>query len=148
MNKIDNYINNNKNKCLIIEQFNESFVYEGVQKTHREIDDFFDGNLGDRIEEFSYYNVVKDFNIKSLDSNEWSICEDMVKDYEKMIDEKGISTMPKIVISEDGSIIDGIHRVNALLNKRISKVDLFVGTNQKILLKANILSKTLKRSLF
>ena len=47
------------------------------------------------------------------------------------IKEYGLSTMPKIVIEQDGTIIDGAHRLNALFQLGYTSIDLLQGTNTK-----------------
>jgi len=121
---------NSKNNLTV--QIEEHVIYSQVQRIHREYDDFIDGNLGERIEEYQYYNLVPMFDLELLDQDEWDVDTDLVEDYEDLIEQKGIDNMPKIVIDENYSIIDGIHRLNALLNKGITNADLFIGCNEKL----------------
>ncbi len=116
----------------ILEQVEEYTIYELIKDIHREPEDFYDGDISDRIEEYKYYNLTKDFALKNLDKDEFSVDQDIVDEIKELIEENGIESMPKIVISEDNSIIDGIHRVNALLQLGYTHIDLYVGSNQKL----------------
>lgn len=120
----------------ILKQINESEIYNVISKTHNH-DDFSDGDLGDRIEEYQYYNHVVDFPLSSLSPNNYSIDEDKIEDLIDFINEeikenRGLTRLPKITIDENGEIIDGCHRILALLAVGYDKIDLFQGTNQKI----------------
>jgi hypothetical protein len=130
--KLKQFIKDKKSNDEIIEQVEEYVVYNSVKRGHREADDFSDGDLGERLEEFKYYNLTKDFDLTKLNRTEWDLDENLVSHYEEMILEKGTDDMPKIVIDDNLSIIDGMHRINALLNSGITKSDIYVGTNEKI----------------
>lgn len=119
-------------KDIILDQVEEHEVYTTIKKSHRDINDFNDGDLGERIEEYRYYNLIHNFDLTLLNKDEWYVDDDLVKEYELMIEKDGIGNMPTIVISDNNSIIDGIHRVNALLNKGIEKIDIYIGSNKKI----------------
>jgi disulfide oxidoreductase YuzD len=131
----------------IICQVEEHEIYSVAQRTHREPDDFCDGDLGHRLEEYKYYNLIKDFEISTLDLNEWEVCDDMVEDYMELIQKEGVDNMPPIVVSEDDSIIDGIHRLNALSRLGIDNFDIFVGTSHKLDLeiKNNVIKTGIKQ---
>jgi hypothetical protein len=112
----------------IIDEKEEHIIYQEVQKIHHTRDDFIDGDISERIEEFKYYHLqVMDLN--NLDKDEWSVDDDIVDDIIDEIREKGLLTMPKMLISEKSSIIDGTHRLNALLKIGITKYPCYVGSN-------------------
>jgi hypothetical protein len=119
-------------KDIILDQVEEHEIYTTIQKSHRDINDFNDGDLGERIEEYRYYNLIQNFDLTLLNKDEWYVDDDLVKEYELMIEKDGIANMPTIVISDQNSIIDGIHRANALLNKGIKNIDIYIGSNKKI----------------
>jgi len=105
--------------------YKEDIVYQYVQKIHHTIDDFFDGDLSDRIEKYSYYKLIY-IDLSELDLDEFYIDETLVEDY---VDEyKHNHDYPPIVYDPEGSIIDGIHRTNALRELGIKKVKALVGT--------------------
>lgn len=116
----------------ILEQVEEYIIYELIKGIHREPEDFYDGDISDRIEEYKYYNLVQNFDLRTLDKNEWDVDQDLVDEIKELIIDNGLKSMPKIVISEDNSIIDGIHRINALLQLGYTHIDLYVGSNQKL----------------
>lgn len=116
----------------IVSQVEEFVVYNEVNKNHGRPEDFIDGDLGDRLEEFKYYNIVKNFDLRSLNKEEWDVCDDTVLEYEEKIKQKNIKNIKKIVISDKKSIIDGVHRLNAFLNLGVFFVDIYVGTNDEV----------------
>ena len=105
------------NTELIIGQiYSESDVYSFVQKIHRNEEDFYEGNIGQRIEEYSNYKVLK-IPINTICTDEYELDEDYVKDY--ILKYKELGTYPSIVLGRLNTdwgydIIDGNHRVNAL----------------------------------
>jgi hypothetical protein len=135
LENIHSFITSKKEPAEVIEQIEEHVLYTATQKIHRDPSDFAHGDLGERLEEFKYYNLTKGFDLTKLNKDEWSIDEDLVEHYKDLIKEKGISDMPNITIDDNLSIIDGIHRLNALLESGITKADAYVGTNKKLQLK-------------
>lgn len=116
----------------IIEEKEEHEIYSMVQRIHPDYDDaFVDGDLGKRIEEFEYYHLYNE-NLDILDEDEWSVCEGKVEDYIEKIKTEGLKNMPPLVISEDGSVIDGIHRLNALKKLGVKQFKCYVGSNKNI----------------
>lgn len=114
----------------IIKQIPEHEVFNVVTRIHKN-EDVDSGDLTDRIESNRFYNHVVDFEIDNLDLNQYSIDEDIVEDIIYEIQEKGLSTMPKIIIDSEKNIIDGLHRLNALKKIGINKIDLLIGTNEE-----------------
>jgi hypothetical protein len=115
----------------IIEEKKEHEIYSSVQSSHHTKEDFIDGDLGDRIEEYPFYHL-KQIDIRDLNANEWLVDEDIVDDYVNDIESKGILNMPPLVISDKGSIIDGIHRLNSLLKVGITNFKCYVGSHDNI----------------
>ena len=102
-------------------------VYQMVQKLHRNYDDFIDGDLGDRLDNYDNYEL-KDINISDLDLEEWDVQEDLV---DNIVDEmKKNKEYPPIVVGDDMSIIDGIHRANALNKLGFNKIRAYVGVSE------------------
>ena len=58
----------------------ESDIYEYIKKLHRNEDDFYDGDLGDRIGEFSKYKLME-IDIDKINIDEWDLDVDYLKDY-------------------------------------------------------------------
>lgn len=115
----------------IIEEKEEGFIYQEVQKIHHTSDDFIDGDLGDRIEEFKYYHLQV-IDLMTLNKDEWIVFDDAVDDIVDEIKTKGLQDMPKMIISDKKSLIDGIHRLNALLKIGITNYPCYVGSNLNI----------------
>lgn len=109
-------------------------VYAYVQRMHKLEDDFYDGDLGERIEEFTTYKVAN-IPIDKIDIDKYLLNDEVVEDYIKIYQK--LETYPPIVLgyydkgSETYDIIDGTHRVNALSELGITEIICFVGMNKK-----------------
>ncbi len=114
----------------VIRQIKEHEVYNVVSRIHNS-DDIETGDLAERIEEFEYYNHIADYPIENLDLDSFCIDEDKMDDIVYLIEENGLSSMPKIVINDNDEIIDGIHRLKALDKLGYKKIDLLKGTNEE-----------------
>jgi hypothetical protein len=103
----------------------EDILYQNIQEFHRNYDDFIDGDLSERIEEYEFYKLIEiDFN--KLDLEEWNVDESLVEEIKEEI-EFNINTMPLCVIDDNYSIIDGIHRLNALKNLGYNSIKVYQG---------------------
>ena len=112
--------------------YSESDVYPYIQKLHRNEDDFYDGDIGERIERFPKY-VVADIPIKKINMDEYELDDDYVDDYIEMYKKSG--TYPPIVLGYYDNnwgydIIDGTHRANALRKLGVKSIISFVGLNE------------------
>lgn len=122
-------MNHNKYIDLLLESKlvpNET-VYVMVQNMHRNPEDFDEGDIAQRLDEYDQYKL-KEVPIKDLNLNEWDVRDYLVKDFIKKIKEH--PDYPPIVVSHDMSIIDGIHRVNALAKLGHKKVKAYVGVKK------------------
>ena len=88
----------------------ESEIYQYVESLHND-EDFIDGDIGDRIEEFPKYTLME-INISSLDLEEWELDICVAEEYSEVFKNTGYS--PPIVVSDECSIIDGLHRANSV----------------------------------
>ena len=61
----------------------ESEIYQYIQGMHHTNSDFWDGDLGDRIEEYTSYKL-KEITISKIDLDEWNFDEDDVEDHQQM----------------------------------------------------------------
>lgn len=112
----------------------ESDIYNYIYQLHRNEEDFYDGNLGERISQFSEYKL-EEIPIDKINIDEWDLDIDYMKDYKKMFRESG--DYPPIVLDGDTNysyhnkftIIDGTHRVNAIDRLKIKTVKSWVGFN-------------------
>ena len=110
----------------------QSYIFDYIKKLHRNEDDFYDGDLGERIGEFSKYKLME-IDIDKINIDEWDLDIDYLKDYKNKFKEN--SNYPPIVLDSDISysyknkytIIDGTHRVNALDRSGIKTVKAWVG---------------------
>ena len=85
---------------------------------------FVDGNLGDRIDEYDRYKL-KEIPISKLNLEEWDLDDSYVDIYKgKFLQNKDY---PPIVIDDEYSIIDGLHRTVALKESGLEKIMAFVG---------------------
>jgi len=121
-----NYTNKSVN---IGDVYEESDIYQYIQKLHYKRDyDFWEGDLGQRIEKFPYY-VVQEVPIENIEMDEYQLDEDDMEEYIKMFKEKG--SYPPIVLGgkyyRHYDIIDGTHRANALRELGFVKIICFVG---------------------
>jgi len=111
------YINENKAAS--------SDVYELVRDIHHNEDDFYDGNLGDRIYEYDVYEE-RDVPIKEVISP-WDVDEVKVDEYVEM----GSKNIPHIVIDHDYEIIDGTHRFEAAKELGLETIKAYVGVENE-----------------
>lgn len=117
----------------ILKQIKESNVYCVISRTHDE-DDFANGDLSDRIEEYKYFNHIVDFPLSKLNPKNYDIDEDKVEELmdlmrDEIEDFGSLQRIPKITIDKNGDIIDGCHRALAMLNLGYEVTDLLQGTN-------------------
>jgi len=118
--KINFYTYSNKPETLP-----EAELYIMCEDIHHTPEDFFDGDLAERIEEYSEYRLVE-IDLTSIDLDEWDICEDTVEDYMEEIKDN-LDSLPIPLISADNSIIDGTHRLNALKQLGYKKAFVYQG---------------------
>jgi hypothetical protein len=112
----------------------ESDIYQYFQQLHRNEEDFYDGDLGQRVEEFSKYKLEL-IPIDKINIDEYELDLDYMKDYKKML--KETNNYPPIVLDGDTkwswgnnyTIIDGTHRVNALHRSGMKSIKAWVGKN-------------------
>ncbi len=106
-----------------------SQIYATVQKIHRALNDFSEGDLGDRIYWFDDYKLVN-LPISKLNLDEHWVDEDYVEDYMNHIADSK-HTMPPIVFDPiSGSIIDGTHRANAYARLGNKTIPAYVGNTK------------------
>lgn len=106
----------------------ESLIYQYVQKLHLNEEDFWDGDLGDRIENYTSYKLME-VDINKIDISDFEIDDDKVDEYSNSY--KELNVCPPIVLESEYygryTIIDGTHRANALHNNGIDKILAWVG---------------------
>jgi hypothetical protein len=124
------YSNNDIN---IGDTYEESDIYTYVQKLHhKREEDFWEGNLGERIEKYPFY-IVKEIPIEQIEMDEFEIDEDDVEEYVELF--KKLNSYPPIVLTKKQYgyyyIIDGAHRANALRELGLKSIISFVGKNKK-----------------
>lgn len=99
-------------------------VLDYVSSHHGRPEDFDEGDLVDRINKFDTYEK-KVIDIGDLDLDEWEVDEDYVEDLMIKIKKDGYE--PIVFDPDENSIIDGIHRSNALNNLGYTKIKAYVG---------------------
>ena len=111
-----------------LKEVEPNFVYNLSLSLHRNPDDFEDGDISDRIFQYEYYILDNQFPISDLE--EWEVQPYLVNDFIRQY--KQNSDYPPIVIGKDNemfTIIDGIHRANALHELGLKTVKAYVGYN-------------------
>lgn len=96
-----------------------------MELIHRNPDDLIKGDLLERINSVDYYSL-ESLDINLLDLNEWDVDEDLVEDYVSMNE----TNMPPVIVHkylDQYSIVDGIHRLNALSQKGYKSIKAYVG---------------------
>jgi ParB-like nuclease domain len=140
-NQYNKLINERKNNIFkqcwydanIGDVISEDIIYQYVQYLHRSEEDFYDGDLGDRIEQFEKY-ILKNIPILDINIDEFELEEHYLESYIKKYGESW--DYPPIVLDgdlENGkfTIIDGNHRVNALNELKFPTVRAWVGIEYK-----------------
>lgn len=97
-----------------------------IKSIHSKQRDFDDGDLVDRLSQFNAFEVRK-LVIAELDADEFLVDEELVDQYVAKISAGEIS--PPIIYDEvNASMIDGIHRLNALKKSGALFIESWVGT--------------------
>ena len=99
-------------------------VLDMVQDIHGRPEDFDEGDLIHRINKFDTYEKTV-MDIDDLNLDEWEVDEDFVEELSKRIEKEGY--YPIVYDPDDGSIIDGTHRANALNLIGKTKIKAYVG---------------------
>jgi len=99
-------------------------VLDMVQDIHGRPEDFDEGDLVHRINKFDTYEKTV-MDIDDLNLDEWEVDEDFVEELSKRIEKEGYH--PIVYDPDDGSIIDGTHRANALNLIGKTKIKAYVG---------------------
>ena len=92
-------------------------VYNYIYSLHTNVEDFEDGDITERIYQFSTY-VMKEIYLTDISFDEFYFDEDVVDEYEEELNKKG--SYPPIVLGyhyNKWEIIDGTHRSQAIYNK-------------------------------
>ena len=131
--KFNEFINENysDNELSVGDIFTESDIYPYVQNIHKNEDDFYDGDIGERIERFKKYEVAL-IDVDKINMDEYYLDDDIVNKYINIYKEN--KTYPPIVLGYYDSnwgydIIDGNHRANALKEFGLKQILCFVGLN-------------------
>ena len=102
-----------------------------VFRSHHTPEDFDEGDIQERIDKFDYYHLVK-INLKTLDRDEFDVNYGLVEYYVEKIKNEGIENMPPMLISDSLEIIDGIHRLNALLDFGVDEATVYLGSKMSL----------------
>lgn len=100
-------------------------VIDHVMSIHSNVEDFDEGDLLERILRHDYYEY-KIMNIEDIDGyDDFQIDYDVVDEYIEMY-ENGKTDYPPIVLDDNNYIIDGTHRINALIEMGIKTIKALV----------------------
>ncbi len=104
----------------------EHIVYVYIEEIHSNEEDFYDGNISERIEEYTNYKlqIVK---LNDIILDEWTLDEDEALEFGNKF--KETDYIPPIVLDDSNPhiIIDGNHRANGLKMVGEKSVEAFVG---------------------
>lgn len=111
--------------------YSESDIYPYIQRLHIKDYDFYDGDIGERIERFPKYQVAE-IPIDKINMDEYELDDEVVDEYVEKY--KKFGTYPPIVLGYYDNnwgynIIDGNHRANALKNAGLKSIICFIGLN-------------------
>ena len=98
-------------------------IVNWVMKHHYKPEDFDEGNLIQRIQEYDLYKLEM-IPIEKIDPDEWYTDSEQVEDYEIEIKEK--PDYPPIIVDKDYTIIDGTHRAKAIKNLGYKSIKAYV----------------------
>ncbi len=112
-------------------KFGEKFlpyeISEYVTSFHKS-DDYDDTDTDDRINDYDYF-ILEKLSINLLDLDEWELDDDKVKQY--INDYKEVGDYPAIVVGKlddvNYTIIDGLHRLNAINEIGEKTIKAYVG---------------------
>ena len=110
----------------------ESDIYQYVEYLHNDNEDFMYGDIGDRLESFTQYEL-QEINLSDFNLYEWELDEDKVDRYIKRYKETGKYPPPVVDLDPEGiynTIIDGMHRMSALSRVGLQKINAWVGKNK------------------
>lgn len=105
-------------------------VRNDVARLHSRKEDLSEGDLLHRLGRFDKY-VRMPVLVADLNLGEFALDDELVAQYMQQYRTTG--TYPPIVFDQvDVSIIDGLHRANALARCGLSEIDAFVGTHANL----------------
>ncbi len=105
----------------------EPDIYQYVEHLHRDYEDFIDGNIAERIEEYENYELLE-VDLTKVDIDGWLIYDSLLDKYSDQY--KISNNYPPIVLGTFGNkytIIDGAHRANALADLGVKTILAWVG---------------------
>jgi uncharacterized ParB-like nuclease family protein len=112
--------------------YSDDTIINDVMAIHRNPDDFDDGDLSSRISKYAPYEL-QEIAIDNLNLDEWEVRDDLVDDMKNQYESN--HDYPPIVVGIDRNgiytIIDGIHRANALDQLGIQTIKAYVGKGKK-----------------
>lgn len=101
-------------------------VHDLVKSIHRNLDDFYEGDIADRIYWFDDYVLTK-IPVNQLILDEWEVDDDLVDEIADMINQNNAATPPIVYDPIADSIIDGTHRANAYDRLGLETIPAYVG---------------------
>lgn len=99
-------------------------IYEYIRYIHNDPNDFYDGDLSDRIESYDNYKL-ENVKIDDIDCDEFFMRDYDIPDFIKMY--KNGSEFPIIVLSHDYRVIDGTHRCQSAKQIGLKMIKAYVG---------------------
>lgn len=109
---------------------NNSFVSDHVRMLHPRTEDLIDGDLQNRIDKFLAFEL-KSIPVDIIRFHEFELCDDLVREYAVQYHNTGIYP-PIVYDAVENSMIDGLHRANALIMCGLKEINAYVGTASNI----------------
>jgi predicted nucleotidyltransferase len=123
-NNVTNILDNDRpNPKEYPDKVDSLFIYDYIWSLHGDMEDT---DIHDRVYKFNYFLLNK-LNISDIDTDEFTIDDDTVNEYVKLLNENDNNYPPIVYDSEYNQIIDGTHRCQALIKKGIKTVWAYVG---------------------
>lgn len=97
-----------------------------VQRIHGRPEDWAEGDLWDRVENFPLYRL-QSIEINRINMDEWAVNDNYVQELVEKIKTSAVYNPIVFDPENGGSVIDGIHRANALYKLGHTKILAFVG---------------------
>lgn len=113
-----------------VESVDHAAVLREVTRLHGRPQDFQDGDLFHRLDRFNIF-VKQSIQLSDIDLKEFDLCEETVLEFMEMY--RATGTYPPIVFDAvSQSMIDGLHRANALARLGLTQIDSLVGVQQHV----------------
>lgn len=113
-----------------VESIDHEAVLREVTRLHGRPQDFQEGDLFHRLDRFNIF-VKQPIQVSDIDLEEFDLCEETVTEFMEMY--RATGTYPPVVFDAvSNSMIDGLHRANALSRLGLTQINALVGVQQHV----------------